>query len=104
MKRRTALALIASLPVAHLARAQSAGNGVRFEPLLRNADALSSLKAVIVSVDGGALIVEGLDAVDGTPVLDIKPAMTEFAPRGDHRQPDWVAELMADYWLEAPGT
>ena len=58
----------------------------------------------VVSVDGGALIVEGLDAVDGTPVLDIKPAMTEFAPRGDHRQPDWVAELMADYWLEAPGT
>lgn len=52
MKRRTALALVASLPFAHLARAQSPGNGVRFEPLLRNADALSSLKAVIVSIDG----------------------------------------------------
>lgn len=53
MKRRTALALIASLPIAPLARAQSSGNGIRFDPLLRNADALSSLKAVIVSVDGG---------------------------------------------------
>ncbi|CUX12161.1 conserved exported hypothetical protein [Agrobacterium fabrum str. J-07] len=52
MKRRTALALIASLPFAPLARAQSAGNNIRFDPLLRQADALSSLKAVIVSIDG----------------------------------------------------
>ena len=52
MKRRTALALIASLPFAPLSRAQSTGNGIRFDPLLRDADALSSLKAVIVRIDG----------------------------------------------------
>ncbi len=52
MKRRTALALIASLPFAPRARAQSSGNTARFDPLLRDADALSSLKAVIVSIDG----------------------------------------------------
>ncbi|OJH57581.1 serine hydrolase domain-containing protein, partial [Agrobacterium pusense] len=52
MKRRTALALMASLPFASLARAQSAGNNVRSDPLLREADALSSLKTVIVSIDG----------------------------------------------------
>lgn len=40
----------------------------------------------------------GLDAIDGTPVLDIKPVMREFLPRGDVRQPAWVGELMADYW------
>lgn len=52
----------------------------------------------IVSVDGTRLTVEGLDAIDGTPVIDIKPVMREFLPRGDIRQPEWVAALMADYW------
>ncbi len=52
MKRRTALAFMVSLPFASIARAQTAGGAARFEPLLRNADALSSLKAVIISIDG----------------------------------------------------
>ena len=45
-----------------------------------------------------SLFVEGLDAVDGTPVLDIKPVMQEFLARGPIRQPDWSHELMKDYW------
>lgn len=52
----------------------------------------------IVSVSGREIQVEGLDAIDGTPVLDIKPVMREFLPRGDIRQPDWSSELMKDYW------
>lgn len=44
------------------------------------------------------LRVRGLDAVDGTPVLDIKPVMAEFLPRGPLRQPDWSRELMTHYW------
>ena len=52
----------------------------------------------IVAVDGLSVEVEGLDAIDGTPVLDIKPVMTEFLPRGETRQPDWSRELMAGYW------
>lgn len=38
--------------------------------------------ARIVGVEGTVLEVEGLDAIDGTPVLDIKPVMAEFLPRG----------------------
>ncbi|MHB1534999.1 MAG: SAM-dependent methyltransferase [Acidimicrobiales bacterium] len=34
----------------------------------------------LVAVDGLAVTVQGLDAIDGTPVLDIKPYMSEFAP------------------------
>ena len=49
-------------------------------------------------VDGLTLCVAGLDAIDGSPVLDIKPHMREFGPRGDVRQPAWATELMADYW------
>lgn len=52
----------------------------------------------IVAVDGLAVEVEGLDAIDGTPILDVKPVMAEFLPRGVVRQPDWSHELMRDYW------
>jgi len=52
----------------------------------------------LVEVDGLRLRVRGLDAIDGTPVLDVKPYMAEFGPRGDVRQPPWSTELMRDYW------
>lgn len=52
----------------------------------------------ILEVDGATVRVAGLDAVDGTPVVDIKPWMTEFGPRGDVTQPQWATELMKDYW------
>lgn len=47
---------------------------------------------------GRTLTVAGLDAVDGTPVLDIKPVMQEFLPRSPLRQPMWSSELMTNYW------
>jgi tRNA (Thr-GGU) A37 N-methylase len=52
----------------------------------------------IVAVDGTRLEVEGLDAIAGTPVLDIKPVLSGFQPRGTLREPDWAAAIMADYW------
>jgi len=52
----------------------------------------------VVAVEGTMLHVEGLDAINGTPVVDIKPVMREFLPRGEVHQPAWVAELMARYW------
>ena len=52
----------------------------------------------LLSVDGLKLSVRGLDAIDGTPVLDIKPVMKGFLPRGEVREPAWAAELMKQYW------
>jgi tRNA (adenine37-N6)-methyltransferase len=52
----------------------------------------------LVAVEGLDLLVAGLDAVDGTPVLDIKPYMEEFGPRGPVREPAWARQLMAGYW------
>jgi tRNA-Thr(GGU) m(6)t(6)A37 methyltransferase TsaA len=52
----------------------------------------------LVGVEGTTLIVRGLDAIDGTPVLDIKPYIKGFAPRGDIREPEWAAEIMREYW------
>jgi tRNA-Thr(GGU) m(6)t(6)A37 methyltransferase TsaA len=55
----------------------------------------------VVARDGRSLNVRGLDAVDGSPVLDIKPVMVEFLPRGQVRQPEWATELMRNYWHRA---
>jgi len=52
----------------------------------------------LLGVDGLTLRVKGLDAIDGTPVLDIKPVMTGFLPRGAIREPDWAKAIMRDYW------
>ena len=51
------------------------------------------------SVEGAMLHVTGLDAIDGTPVIDLKPVMREFLPRHPVRQPSWATELMQSYWL-----
>jgi len=52
----------------------------------------------LISVDGRRVNVRGLDAIDGTPVVDLKPHMVEFGPRGVVRQPAWATELMRGYW------
>ena len=60
------------------------------------------LGSTIVGVlrrEGRKLYVSELDAIDGTPVIDIKPVMEEFLPRERVRQPAWSRELMRDYWL-----
>lgn len=54
--------------------------------------------ARIVGVEGTTLHLEGLDAIDGTPVLDIKPAMKGFQPREGLREPAWAEEIMRAYW------
>lgn len=52
----------------------------------------------IVAVEGTRLAVEGLDAIDGTPVIDIKPVMREFLPREEVHQPGWASDVMGAYW------
>jgi tRNA-Thr(GGU) m(6)t(6)A37 methyltransferase TsaA len=56
----------------------------------------------LVKVDGLRLTVRDLDAIDGTPVIDVKPYMTEFGPKGEVRQPRWSRELMANYYATKP--
>tara|TARA_R110002072_G_scaffold36301_3_gene106991 strand:- start:26120 stop:26596 length:477 start_codon:yes stop_codon:yes gene_type:complete len=64
---------------------------------------LGSTVCRLLEVKGRQIVVTELDAINGTPVIDIKPVMTEFLPRGDVRQPDWSRELMEDYWkIENP--
>ena len=48
--------------------------------------------------EGRTLFVKGLDALDGSPVLDLKPVMEEFLPQGRIRQPAWSRQVMEGYW------
>lgn len=47
---------------------------------------------------GRSIFVKHLDAIDGTPVIDIKPVIKEFGAKGEIKQPDWVSDLMTKYW------
>ncbi len=57
---------------------------------------LTSVK--FISRNGRTLTVQGLDADNDTPILDIKPVAKEFLPREEVIQPMWMTELMRDYW------
>lgn len=48
--------------------------------------------------NGRKIKVKFLDAIDATPILDIKPVFKEFKPSKEILQPKWVADLMKDYW------
>ncbi|MEL3961253.1 SAM-dependent methyltransferase [Lysinibacillus endophyticus] len=52
----------------------------------------------LIEVKNRQLLVEGLDAIDGTPIIDIKPVMNEFLPKEKVKQPNWSTILMENYW------
>jgi len=52
----------------------------------------------IAGRDGNVVRVCGLDAIDGTPVLDIKPYVPAFDRRDDVRVPGWMQDLMEGYF------
>ena len=52
----------------------------------------------LVGRDGAVLQVQGLDAIDGTPILDIKPYAGAFDRVTGAVEPDWLARLMQGYF------
>lgn len=52
----------------------------------------------LLAHQGRTIKVKFLDAIDGTPILDIKPVFKEFEPQTDIRQPAWVTDMMENYW------
>ncbi len=51
----------------------------------------------IISVTNSTLTVKGLDAIDGTPILDIKPYYPVYDKK-DAKVPEWVDRLMEHYF------
>jgi tRNA (adenine37-N6)-methyltransferase len=53
----------------------------------------------VIEVGQTSLTVRGLDAFDGSPVLDIKPVLFDFLPDKAHiKQPQWSHEMMEHYF------
>ncbi|GLY19997.1 tRNA (N6-threonylcarbamoyladenosine(37)-N6)-methyltransferase TrmO [Kineosporia sp. NBRC 101677] len=57
----------------------------------------------LLKVDGLDLHVEELDAVDGSPVLDIKPWFAEMGPRGEQHQAAWTTTMLQKYFARRKG-
>ena len=72
--------------------------GVFAQRVSKRPNRIGATVVKVEKVSGDTLTVRGLDAADGTAVLDIKPVFREFLPRDSVQQPKWVSELMADYW------
>ncbi|GAA3168236.1 hypothetical protein GCM10017688_15700 [Streptomyces ramulosus] len=54
----------------------------------------------LLHVDVLDLHVTDLDADDGTPVIDLVAVFREMLPRGPVTQPQWPAEMLANYWAD----
>ncbi|MGE5526916.1 MAG: tRNA (N6-threonylcarbamoyladenosine(37)-N6)-methyltransferase TrmO [Rhodospirillaceae bacterium] len=54
--------------------------------------------AQLVGIQDTVVTVRGLDALDGTPVLDLKPYMPAFDGVSDPRLPSWVGRFMQGYF------
>ena len=52
----------------------------------------------IVKREGRSLWVKLLDAIDETPVIDIKPVWQGFLPQKPVIEPEWSKELMINYY------
>lgn len=65
---------------------------------MRRPNWLGVSRCRLLKVDGLDLHFEDLDAVDGTPMIDIKPWFSEFGPRGQVRQAQWTTEMLTHYY------
>jgi len=54
----------------------------------------------LIKREAKTLFVSKLNAIDGTPVIDIKPVIREFLPNEKIEQPAWASELMVNYWKD----
>jgi tRNA-Thr(GGU) m(6)t(6)A37 methyltransferase TsaA len=59
----------------------------------RRPNPLAMTAVQLIERDGGTLRVRGLDAYQGTPVLDIKPYLTRGDLIADATGPDWLRQL-----------
>lgn len=52
----------------------------------------------IIAINKNIITVKGLDAIDGTPILDIKPYYPMYDCKNNAVVPEWVMRLMEHYF------
>ncbi|MFF2778631.1 SAM-dependent methyltransferase [Streptomyces sp. NPDC058052] len=74
--------------------------GILAQRLKERPNRLGVSRCELVGVDGLTLYVRGLDALDGTPVLDVKPYQQIFQPPPEAvREPTWLRAAMSAYYF-----
>jgi len=61
-------------------------------PVRPNFIGMSVVEMLDFSADNGKIVVKGLDALDGTPIIDIKPYIPNFDSCHEAQTPDWVRD------------
>jgi tRNA (adenine37-N6)-methyltransferase len=59
-------------------------------PVRPNPVCITTAEILEVSPDGGYIVIDEIDAAEGTPVLDIKPYYGSIDRVESYKQPDWV--------------
>lgn len=73
--------------------------GVLAQRIKERPNNLGVSRCELVAVEGLRLHVRGLDALDGTPVLDVKPFLSVMVPPAAAvREPGWVHDVMKSYY------
>jgi len=67
-------------------------------PVRPNPVGISVVELLDFSTDTGEVTVKGLDALDGTPVLDIKPYIPNFDSYSNACVPDWLKEHLDSHY------
>ena len=71
-------------------------------PVRPNPIGMSVVQLLGFSAQTGEVSVKGLDALDGTPVLDIKPYIPNFDSYPDGEVPEWVARHLNSHFHVDP--
>jgi len=69
-------------------------------PVRPNPIGLSVVELLDFSPEEGTIKVKGLDAIDGTPILDIKPYLPHFDSYPEATVPQWIEEHLKKYHHE----
>jgi hypothetical protein len=65
---------------------------------------IGSATATLVGIDGATLLVRGLDCIDGTPLLDLKPDRTLFTPVAPPDDPSPERSAVSGDPVEVPAS
>ncbi|MCK4291909.1 MAG: tRNA (N6-threonylcarbamoyladenosine(37)-N6)-methyltransferase TrmO [Planctomycetes bacterium] len=66
-------------------------------PVRPNPVGMSVVELIDFSTETGEVAIKGLDALDGTPVLDIKPYIPNFDSCAEAEVPDWVMDHLRSH-------
>ncbi len=82
----------------HRGRADMPETGIFAQRARHRPNRIGITPVKLLEVDGANIRVQGLDAIDGTPVLDVKPYMPVFDRVDEATVPEYIDRLMADYF------